>query len=333
MVTYLEFLLVGFFALIKGADMFVDGASGLAKKFHVPGMIIGLTIVAMGTSAPELAVSVAAALRGSNEIAVSNVLGSNLFNVLVVLGICAAIHPVPVNTQIIKRDYPINLIITAVMAGVAIFGLATSGLSVGNLFTKDGMKTNVAVFGHVFGIALVAFFVVYIIWLIIAAKKNPTKEEESTESMPLSKMIFSIVFGALLIVSGGEAVVFSAKNIALALGMSETLVGLTIVAVGTSLPELVTSIVAAKKGEVDMAVGNVIGSDIFNILLILGISCAIHPVAVNFASVCDMMILLAINVICCIFCITGKKVNRGEGIAMVIMYVADVVFACFREIG
>ena len=172
MVTYLEFLLVGFFALIKGADMFVDGASGLAKKFHVPGMIIGLTIVAMGTSAPELAVSVAAALRGSNEIAVSNVLGSNFFNVLVVLGICAAIHPVPVNTQIIKRDYPINLIITAVMAGVAIFGLATSGLSVGNLFTKDGMKTNVAVFGHVFGFALVAFFVVYIVWLIIAAKND-----------------------------------------------------------------------------------------------------------------------------------------------------------------
>ncbi|MCR5210214.1 MAG: calcium/sodium antiporter [Lachnospiraceae bacterium] len=332
MITYFEFLIVGFFALIKGADMFVDGSSSIAKKFHVPGVIIGLTIVAMGTSAPELAVSISAALQGSNEIAVSNVIGSNFFNILVVLGLCAAIHPVPVEKSIIKKDMPVNIGITALICAVGVAGVF-AGRQFGEI-TKIPMDQSVATFGHGLGIILTAIFVAYIIFLIMEAKKNPTKgDAEKTEIMPMGKCIFSILFGITLIVSGGEAVVYSAKNIALSFGMSETLVGLTIVAVGTSLPELVTSVVAARKGQVDMAVGNCVGSDIFNILLILGLSCAIHPISVNFASVCDMTILIIVNIICLVFCITGRKINRGEGITMVGLYVAYMVFACVRELG
>lgn len=332
MVTYFEFLIVGFFALIKGADMFVDGSSSIAKKFHVPGVIIGLTIVAMGTSAPELAVSISAALQGSNEIAVSNVVGSNFFNILVVLGLCSAIHPVPVTKDIIKKDMPVNIGITALVVAVGAAGVL-AGRQLGDI-TKIPMDQKVETFGHGLGFVLTAIFVVYILFLIMQAKKNPTKDnEEKTEIMPMGKSIFCILFGITLIVSGGEAVVYSAKNIALSFGMSETLVGLTIVAVGTSLPELVTSIVAAGKGQVDMAVGNCVGSDIFNVLLILGVSCAIHPIAVNFASICDLTILLACNVLCLVFCITGKRINRGEGITMVGLYVAYMIFACVRELG
>ena len=332
MITYFEFLIIGFFALIKGADMFVDGSSSIAKKFHVPGVIIGLTIVAMGTSAPELAVSISAALQGSNEIAVSNVIGSNFFNILVVLGLCATIHPVPVAKNIIKVDMPVNIGITAIIFGTGAVGVL-AGRKVSDL-TKIPMDQSVATFGHGLGITLIVIFAAYLIFLIMEAKKNPVKdEEENTEIMPMGKCIFSILFGITLIVSGGEAVVYSSKNIALSFGMSETLVGLTIVAMGTSLPELVTSIVAAQKGQVDMAVGNCVGSDIFNILLILGVSCAIHPIAVNFASVCDLTILLIVNIVCLVFFITGRKVNRGEGITMVGLYIAYMIFACVRELG
>jgi cation:H+ antiporter len=332
MLTYLEFLVVGFYALIKGADMFVDGSSAVAKRFRVPGAIIGLTIVAMGTSAPELAVSVTSALKGSNELAISNVIGSNLFNVLMVLGICAILHPVPVDSSILKRDFPLNILVTLAMLIAAPFGLKAALAAAGDAGLK--MSDKVYNLGRLIGIGMLIFFIIYMVVLIMEARKNPTAEEEDAgEPMPMSKTIFSIVFGIILIVSGGEAVVESAKNIAYTLGMSETLVGLTIVAVGTSLPELVTSIVAAKKGEVDMAVGNVVGSSIFNIMLILGVSCTILPVGVNFASMIDIGILLLVGIISFIYCLCGKKVGRVKGITMVAMYVAYVVFAYLRDVG
>ena len=332
MLTYLEILIVGFYALIKGADMFVDGSSAVAKRFKVPGAIIGLTIVAMGTSAPELAVSVTSALKGSNELAISNVLGSNLFNILVVLGVCALFHPVPVDSTILKRDFPINIFATLAMlfaVPVGIKAIMAAGLE------NVKMSDKVYDLGRIFGIGMLILFIIYMVVLVMAARKNPTgsEEEDAGEPMPMGKTIFSIVFGAILIVSGGEAVVESAKNIAFSLGMSETLVGLTIVAMGTSLPELVTSMVAAKKGEVDMAVGNVIGSSIFNIMLILGVSCTILPVGVNFASMCDIFILLAVVIICFIYCLFGKKIGRVRGITMLLMYIGYVVFAYLREVG
>ena len=318
-------LLVGFVALIKGADWFVDGAAALAKNFKVPGLIIGLTIVAMGTSAPELAVSTSAAIQGSNEIAMSNVVGSNLFNTLMVLGICAMIKPLPVNDSVLKRDFPVNLGVTVLL----LLMTSSAALVSGKVFSA-GMSDNVGFISRWAGIVLLVVFAAYIAYLIIDAKKHPAEVEEDYESMPTWKCFLLILIGVVLIVAGGEAVVYGAKSVALAAGMTETLVGLTIVALGTSLPELVTSIVAARKGETEMAVGNVIGSNIFNIMLILGVSATIHPFAVNAASVYDMLILIGIGIITYAFSLSKKAIRRPEGIVLVLLYIADMVFAILR---
>ena len=323
-------LLVGFVALIKGADWFVDGSAAVARKFRVPGVIIGLTIVAMGTSAPELAVSTAAAIGGSNEIAISNVAGSNLFNLLMVLGICAIIRPVPVGDQIFKRDYPVNLGITALLLGfVGLPGLIRGELVTGSNLS-EAMRAQAGEVSRIFGILALLIFIIYILFLVRSAKKNRTEEEPEENPMATWKCVVLILVGIGCIVGGGEAVVYGAKSIALAAGMTETLVGLTIVALGTSLPELVTSIVAAHKGQVDMAVGNVIGSNIFNILLILGVSATIHPIGVNLASICDISYLLVVSLVVLFFCMNNRKITRVEGIFMVLFYLADMAFAIVR---
>ena len=318
-------LIVGFVALIKGADWFVDGAAALAKKLKVPGLIIGLTVVAMGTSAPELAVSTSAAIQGANEIAVSNVVGSNLFNTLMVLGICAMIKPLPVNDSVLKRDFPVNLGVSLLLFIVSCYAL----ISQGGLLDIS-MADTAGTLTRRGGILLLVLFAVYIVYLVLDAKRHPAESDEEYEDMPGSKCFLLIVIGIALIVAGGEAVVYGAKAIALAAGMTETLVGLTIVAVGTSLPELVTSIVAARKGETGMAVGNVVGSNIFNILLILGVSSAIHPITVNAASVWDMYILIAIGILTYVFGLSKKKIARTEGIVMILLYAAVMVFAIVR---
>ena len=215
-------LLVGFVALIKGADWFVDGAAALAKKLKVPGLIIGLTIVAMGTSAPELAVSTSAAIQGANEIAVSNVVGSNLFNTLMVLGICALIHPLPVGDSVLKRDFPVNLGVTFLLLIGSCYALLMSG---GLL--DHAMSDNVGHVSRWLGIVLLVIFVAYIAYLISDAKKHPAESEEEYEDMPGWKCFLLIVIGIALIVAGGKAVVYGAKSIALAAGMTETLVGLS----------------------------------------------------------------------------------------------------------
>lgn len=319
-------LIIGFFMLIKGADLFVDGSSGLAKNFKVPGVIIGLTIVALGTSAPELAVSTSAAFSGSNEIALSNVVGSNIFNILSVLGICAIIHPIPVDNGIIKRDFPISIIATVIVM------LMTGGITLltGNYSNAPlSMSDNIGMTSRITGTLLITAFIVYIMILVVEARKH-TENEENTDFIPIWKCVLLILIGLVLIVAGGQAVVYSAKEIARAFGMTETLIGLTIVAVGTSLPELVTSIVAARKGETGLAVGNAVGSNIFNLLLILGVSAVINPVAVNLASIYDMCILIVISIVTYIFSITKKNINRIEGAIMVLLYVTDVVFAIVR---
>ena len=276
-------LVIGFVLLLKGADVFVDGSAGVARIFKVPGVIIGLTIVAMGTSAPELAVSVSAGISGSNAIAVSNVVGSNIFNLLMVLGICAMMKALPVDSGIKKRDYPISLVATLIL-----LILAGNLFFVGKVPDYRNMNASGGVLYRWNGIILIALFVLYLAYTI------------------------------------------HAKNIALAWGMSETLVGLTIVAIGTSLPELVTSIVAASKGETGMAVGNVVGSNIFNLLLILGVSSAIHPIAISMASFVDLCVLLAVSLIAFGFVITGKRINRAEGFTMIVMYLAYTAFSIWR---
>ncbi|WP_243411835.1 calcium/sodium antiporter [Ruminococcus difficilis] len=323
MVLQIVLLILGFVALIKGADIFVDGSSSLAAIFKVPSVIIGLTIVALGTSAPELAVSTSAALKGSNEIALSNVVGSNLFNLLMVLGVCALIKPVPIDNVIRKRDFPFSIITTILLfvaLGVGMLGRVDFG--------TVKMTDNVATVSRPIGIVALLVFIGYIAMLVISAKKNKAEGEPVKTMSPLKSVLF-ILFGVALIIAGGQFVVNSAKYIAAAFGMSETLIGLTIVAVGTSLPELVTSVVAARKGENGLAVGNVVGSNIFNLLMILGVSAALHPIPINFASMVDFAILIIASVMVYIFSLT-KHINRGEGIVMILMYVATVVFAALR---
>ena len=317
-------LLAGFTALVKGADLFVDGSSALARRFRVSGLVIGLTIVAMGTSLPELSVSTFAALQGSNEIALSNVVGSNLFNLLVVLGLCAILHPVPTDRNVLVRDFPLSIAATlAVLLGssaAALFSGAVWGLS---------MADTVGRVGRLMALCLLIAFIAYIAWLVTDTLRHPS-DEEAGEVKPLGRCALMIAAGLVLIVAGGEAVVASAKVIARALGMTETLIGLTIVAVGTSLPELVTTLVAARKGETGLAVGNVIGSNLLNLLFVLGLSAAINPIGVNLASVFDLGILAVASLLTFVFLYTVRRIDRWEGIVMVALYVADVVYAALR---
>jgi cation:H+ antiporter len=316
-------LVAGFFGLIKGADLFVDGSGALARYFKVPGVIIGLTIVAMGTSAPELAVSTSAALKGANEIAVSNVVGSNTFNLLMVLGICALINPLPIDKSILKRDFPISICLTALTFGFIGYPIFKRG-------TIEGlsMSDNVSMITRTFSIILLVIFVSYILMLVLTARKDGSDDDE-IKTFTLKKCFLLILIGMALIIAGGQFVVISAKYLAAAFGMSETLIGLTVVALGTSLPELVTSIVASKKNENGLAVGNVIGSNIFNILFIMGVSGTIHPIAVNFASVTDFLILLFINLITLLLA-TKKSLGRSSGALMIICYIVYMVFAAVR---
>lgn len=303
-------LFISFVLLIKGADIFVDGSASLAKSLNVPSLIIGLTIVAFGTSAPELAVSTTAAMQGSNEIAVSNVIGSNIFNLLVVLGSCALFNSIPVESKVLKRDIPFSILITA-------FLLAAS-------YKSDMIIT------RVIGIILLVLFVSYLGVLIYSSRHSDEQTEEGNSDNPLWKSILFIVIGAAMIIVGGRFAVSSAKAIALAAGMSETLVGLTIIATGTSLPELITSIVAARKGEVSLAIGNAVGSNIFNVLLILGVSSVIRSIQLTNESLFDMIALIGISVMTLVFAVSGKKINRVEGAVMLFAYVAYVVFAATR---
>lgn len=291
-ILYVLVLICGFLALIKGADWFVDASSAIAKIFGVSGLVIGLTIVALGTSAPELAVSTVAALQGSNEIALSNVIGSNIFNLLCVLGLCAMFNPVPVEKEVIRRDYPV-MIAATVFVFLSIGGNAV----INGAILQAKMGVIIGEVNRVISIVLLMVFVFYIIYLIHSSRTGTVTETDEGCDTGIGRNILFLLIGIALIVVGGQSVVYAAKMIARACGMSETLIGLTIVAVGTSLPELVTSLVAARKGETDMAVGNVVGSNVFNLLFILGISSMIHPISVNVASFWDLLILLTISLV------------------------------------
>ena len=319
-------LLVGFVLLVKGADIFVDGSSSIAKILKVPSIIIGLTVVALGTSAPELAVSITAAAKRANELAISNVIGSNIFNLLVVLGVCAIVTKVPVEEKIIVRDLPLSI-------GVSIFLLIAScfGFIIKFNFKNVPMSANVGMVSRLIGAILLLIFIIYIVYIINYSIKNPTTEVEEYKKMSMQKSIVYIILGLVMIVCGGEAVVNAAKELARLFGMSETLIGLTIVAVGTSLPELATSLMAARKNEVNLAVGNAVGSNIFNMLLILGTSSVICPIAVNFASMIDLTILIFVSILVLIFALREGKLKRYHGIIMLLIYIATVYYAIIRK--
>lgn len=312
-------LIVGFVLLVKGADIFVEGSSSVAKKFHVPSIIIGLTIVAMGTSLPETAVSVSASIANNNELAVSNAIGSNIFNTMVVIGVCAFMTPVIVQKVTIKRDIPFSAICALLLLGLGILGLGD----------MTGMTL-----GHVDGIILLLLFVVYIVVLVRAALKakntGAVVEEEEIRLLPLSISLIYIIGGGAAIAFGGDLTVDTASRIATECGMSQTLVGLTIVSIGTSLPELVTSIVAARKNEVDMALGNAIGSNVFNILMVLGIASAISPIAFIAENIIDICILLGFTLIIWIFAATKKRLDKLEGLAMLGLYAGYAVYIFMR---
>ncbi|MGN1266722.1 MAG: calcium/sodium antiporter [Dorea sp.] len=314
-------LLVGFVLLIKGADFFVDGSSSVAKLLKVPSIIIGLTIVAFGTSLPELSVSVTAALQGNNELAVSNVLGSNIFNLLVVLGACALFSPVAAKKSLLKREFPFSIFISLILL------LLISDFSIMKVLA-GGPEFSL---GRKGGILLLILFVVffYATMKIALASREGIQEEDYKVLSPVKSLIF-IVAGLIGIAWGGDLVVESASTIAATFGLSQTLIGLTIVSVGTSLPELVTSVVAARKGENDLAVGNVVGSNIYNILLILGTSSVITPIKVDVLSVYDTSILIIVSIVCFVTAKTRGEIKKSEGIFFLLIYAAFLVFTIVR---
>lgn len=300
-------LIVGFVLLIKGADYFVDGASSIAGKLKVPSLIIGLTVVSLGTSMPEAAVSVSASISGNNAISLGNVVGSNIFNLLVVVGVSSAILPIITDIDILKRDMPINILITAILCGMLLDGYLS--------------RFDAAI--------LLVLFATYMYILIRSALKNRVEDSERKIMSWTKSLIFSIV-GIAAIIGGGQLVVNSAKTIAVNLGMGETLIGLTVVAFGTSLPELVTSIVAAKKGDSGIAMGNVIGSNIFNILFILGLAGVIKPMEADAAFFIDTGILICVSLVMLLFAFTKRRTSRVEGLISTMMYVGYTSYIIMR---
>ena len=300
-------LLIGFVLLIKGADFFVDGSSSIAGILKVPSVIIGLTIVAMGTSAPEAAVSINAGLAGNSDISLGNIIGSNIFNLLVVIGACAVIFPAKSNEDILKRDLWWNI-------GVSVLLF---------VLILDGSISRME------GIILLAVFIFYLGLMVRSAMKN-RMDETPMDVMPLWKSLLFVAGGLAAVVFGGDMVVDNASLIAKAWGMSDTLVGLTIVAIGTSLPELVTSITASKKGDSGIALGNAVGSCLFNILFILGMASSITPVNAVPELIIDTAILIVVTILILIVAKTGKKTNRVEGIICVTAYIIYTAYIIMR---
>ncbi|MBO3443820.1 calcium/sodium antiporter [Clostridium sp. CCUG 7971] len=315
------FLIIGFMFLIKGADIFVEGAASIAKKFHVPPMVIGLTIVAMGTSAPEAAVSVGSSLAGQNDMSIANVVGSNFFNILIVLGVSSIIAKLPVQEDTIKKDTPFLILVSLLLVFL-------------------GFNLNL---GRIDGLILLIVFALFLINTVKSGLRSSNNDSIDNngetavaidtsieESFSMPKTILVCAFGIIGIVLGGDIVVNSATTIATSFGMSENLVGLTIVAVGTSLPEFVTSIVAIKKGETEIAIGNVIGSNLFNILLVLGLAAVINPITMSTLALIDVIFMTIITVLLYLFMKKNNSLVKKQGVVLVILYIAYMIFTIIR---
>lgn len=299
-------LVAGFCLLIKGADWFVEGASGIADKFGIPQLVIGLTIVALGTSLPEAAVSIAAAIKGSAEITIGNVLGSNIMNVLVILGLTSVIRAIPVQKSTVRYEIPFVIVVTVVLVMLGLFDNTVSRLD---------------------GILLWALMAVYMVYLLKMARKGMASEEEKKEKkMPVWRMLLMVAVGAVMIMFGSDVTVDAATKLATIFGMSERFIGLTIVALGTSLPELVTSATAAMKGKSDIAMGNIIGSNIFNILFVVGTTAVITPVEYQATFLVDSLIAVGAAVLLLLCVIRKKKLTRPGGMIMLLGYAAYFVY-------
>ncbi|SCI89024.1 Inner membrane protein yrbG [uncultured Clostridium sp.] len=320
------FLLLGFLFLVKGADYFVDGSSSIATSLKIPSLVIGLTIVAFGTSAPEAAVSITASIQGQNEIALGNIIGSNIFNLLCVAGMSAFIKPLSVKKSILIKEFPfliLSSILLLVLSDDLIFQQTQNSI----LSTGDGL-------------VFLMFFCIFMYYLLEVSLNSKNEALNSNNSydtniykstMPLSKSVVFSVIGILGIVIGGKLVVDCSSIIALNFGVSEKIIGITIVSIGTSLPEFVTSVVAASKGESDIALGNVIGSNIFNILFILGVSSVINPISIDNNLFLDIFIMIIVTIITYIFSIRKKDINKFEGIILIIAYIAYMILVIFKN--
>ena len=306
------FLLIGFVLLIKGADFFVEGSSSVAKLLRVPSLIIGLTIVAMGTSLPECAVSITASMTGNNALAVSNVVGSNIFNLLVVCGACALFSPMLIQKESLSKEFPFSIGCSVLLLVLGYLGLSLS--------RGDGL----------FLVTLFICYLVYMVFSALKARRAASDTEDDIKVLPVWKCIIYIVGGIAAIKFGGDFVVNGASTVAASFGLSQNLIGLTIVAVGTSLPELVTSVVAARKKELAMAVGNILGSNIFNILLILGLSASLSPIAFVTENIIDVVLMTAVSLLAWGMGWTKQQIDRREGIVMLSIYAVYLIYICIR---
>lgn len=305
MILNILLVIVGFVLLIKGADFFVDGASALANKLGIPPLIIGLTIVAMGTSAPEAAISISAAIKGSTGIAIGNIYGSNIMNILLILGITACIVPLKVGITTIKYEIPFMIFVSAALALIGYF--------TGNV-------------GFFAGVFMWVLFILYLGYMIYQAKHMQVEEESACKDLKGWQILLCILGGMAAIVLGSDITVDNATAIATAIGISDRIIGLTVIAFGTSLPELITSVTAAKKKQADIAIGNIVGSNVFNILFVLGTASLIHNITYSAAFYVDsvMTVLTAVLLLLCVF--RKKVLTRVGGIIMLLAYVAYFVF-------
>ena len=298
-VLQIVFLALGFFLLVKGADWFVDGASGLSRKLGIPQLVIGLTIVAMGTSLPEAAVSISAALRGNAGITIGNIVGSNILNILIILGVTALIATLKVADSTVRYEIPFMIVVTFVLLWLGYTGGQVTWLE---------------------GVILWVLFLLYLRYLYMMAKKGKEEEREA-EQLSTAKIIGLILAGVVMIVAGSNFAVEGASNLAKALGISQRFIGLTIVAFGTSLPELVTSVSAARKHNADIAIGNIVGSNIFNILFIVGTTALITPVTFASGFVVDTLIAAAVGILLFVCVARTKELRKKAGIVMLLAYI------------
>ncbi|MGN0347773.1 MAG: calcium/sodium antiporter [Lachnospiraceae bacterium] len=296
-------IIIGFIFLIKGADWFVDGCSGIAKRLGIPQIVIGLTIVAMGTSAPEAAVSITAAMQGNADISIGNILGSNILNILIILGLASVIVPLTIQKSTLYIEIPFMILITTIFFFMG--------------------KTNANI-SRVEGILLWVLFLIYLGYLLLISRKN--KEDSFAPTKPIARLVLEIIIGAVLVIWGSDITVDAAIELAKIIGLSERFIGLTIVALGTSLPELVTSVVAARKGNADIAVGNIIGSNIFNILFVIGTSALITPITYESGFLFDGIIAIVVGAILWFFVLPKKRLNRLCGIFMLLGYGFYIAF-------
>ncbi len=309
MILQIFILLVGFLFLVKGADWFVDGAASIADKLGVPQLVVGLTIVAMGTSMPEAAVSITAAIKGNAGISVGNIIGSNILNILIILGITAVITNVAIQRSTLRYEIPF-------MTGITV------------LLMVFGITGGVITFGE--GVILWLFFIAFLGYLFMMSRKGSEQEEEGTKSMSVWKCLLFMIVGGILVVKGSDFAVSGASEIARYFGMSERFIGLTIVAFGTSLPELVTSVTAARKGNTGIAIGNIVGSNIFNILFVLGTTALICAIPFESRFVIDNAIAIAAGVLLWLGTVKHRELRRPCGIVMLLCYAAYFVYLCIQ---